>query len=172
LVHCGRLVKEALRVGIEWPVSNKLEVVQAFAKRVVQFVGTGFRIKGKNAQDSAFAGGICRKVFLATSEFVPAVFDACSMSDMMTWTHDEGAYVDPLKPMSGAELRERFGMQPLMIGYWASQLSSCDPRAQQALQQADDTRLLHVLAELRSEESRVPTPDTIARRLLELDATT
>jgi hypothetical protein len=43
MVHCGRLVNEAMKVGVTWPMSNELEVVQAFAKRVVQFVGTVFR---------------------------------------------------------------------------------------------------------------------------------
>jgi hypothetical protein len=67
--------------------------------------------------------------------------------------------------MNGAELTDMFGMQPLLIGYWTSQFGSCDLRAQQALQQAGEWRLLQVLDKLRSEGLPVPTPDTIARRL-------
>ena len=81
-------------------------------------------------------------MLLAASECVPALFDKCSMSDMVTWTHDEAECVEPLKSMNGAELTDMFGMQPLLIGYWTSQFGSCDLRAQQALQQADGSRLL------------------------------
>ena len=88
------------------------------------------------------------------------------MNDIVTWAN-EGEYVDPLMSMSGGELRERFGMQPLMIGYWTLHFASCEPREQQALQQAEDTRLLHAFAELRSDKDCVPTPHKIARRLLE-----
>ena len=161
----GRLV--AMRVDLEWPVSNEPEVVQAFARRVLQFVGKGFQITGETPQDAMFAAGISRKVLLATSEVVPALFDKCIMGDIVNWTHDEGEYADPLKSMNGAELRSCFGMQPLMIGFWTSHFACCEPREQQALQQAEDTRLLHVLAELRNEGHGAPTPQTIARRLLE-----
>ena len=89
MVHCGRLVNEAMKVGVTWPMSNELEVVQAFGKRVVQFVGTVIRSTGEPSQDSALAGRICRKVLLATSECVLALFDKCSMSDMVTWARDE-----------------------------------------------------------------------------------
>ena len=166
LTHCGRMVYEAMRVDLEWPGSSEPGVVRAFAKRVVEFVGQGFQITRETAQDSCDVSTVVRKVLLVASEFVPAVFDQCSMSDIVKWTHDEGSYADPLMSMDGAELRRRFGMQPLMIGFWTSHFECCDAREKRALMQADDTRLLQVLAELRSIGHRVPRADTIARSLL------
>ena len=168
LTSCERLVSEATKVDLQWPASTQTEVVQAFAQRVVEFVGQSFQINKEIAEDMSVASAVVRKVLLVASEFEPTVFDNCCMSDITKWTHDEGSqHVHPIVSMNGAALRSRFGMQPPLIGYWTSKFECCDPRGVQALQQAEDARLVQVLDEFRIAGPHVPTPDAIAKRLRE-----
>ena len=140
------------------------KVVQAFAQRVVEFVGQSFQINEGIAEDVGFASAVVRKMLLVASEFEPTVFDNCCLSDIMKWTYED-SYVAPIVSMTGAELRSRFGMQPPLIDYWTSKFESCDPRELQALQQAEDARLLQVLNKFKADGHHDPTPDAVAKRL-------
>ena len=164
LTHCERLVSEATKVDLQWPTSTQTKVVQAFAQRVVEFVGQSFQINEGIAEDVGFASAVVRKMLLVASEFEPTVFDNCCLSDIMKWTYED-SYVAPIVSMTGAELRSRFGMQPPLIDYWASKFESCDPRELQALQQAEDARLLQVLNKFKADGHHDPTPDAVAKRL-------
>jgi hypothetical protein len=171
---CQRLLDEAMRLHVKWPVSKDPSGAEAFAQEVAQFVGRGLQIRLSltrpvrvaYAQEAALGTTIFRKVLLMASELVPALFDKCCMSDLARCIFDHGSHIIPLKPLSGHELRHRFAMEPLMIGLWTMYFDVCNPRERQALMQATDAQLLQVFAGIRSDGDRVPTPATLAKRLL------
>ena len=151
---------------IVWPDTNEPMVVETFADALVNCVHAGLNISREGGKNAYSAVGIARKVLLFANEMNPNMFDRCSMKKISTWTADEAGHVQVLEQLNGVQVREAFGMPPIMISCWTCYLGCCHNDASKALQTASDERLLEVLATLKKDGNHFPGPHTVAKVLI------
>ena len=108
----------------------------------------------------------CFRKSLPTWQVEKDLFDKVAMNEICQLSADEGSHIDDTKASNGRELREQFGLQPLMVSCWTCYLGCLHADAMKAMEQASDKRLLEIVAGLKSEGNLAPGPHTIAKVLI------
>eukprot|EP00974_Lingulodinium_polyedra_P060242 5806505-Lingulodinium_polyedra.AAC.1 len=58
-------------------------------------------------------------MLLQVERMLPGVFDRLPFSDLAPWLPDQAGHCSPLGSLRRAEVRQKFGMSPLLVGCWA-----------------------------------------------------
>ena len=122
------LAVEACSV-LRWPAAPA--EVPAFADQLFEFAkkirreireagGVEFGLVGGRSPKFEYsARHFVRAMLLQVEDMFPNAFDDIVYGEMSDWLPDVLDHTRPLESMTGAQIRTRFDMSPLMVGCWA-----------------------------------------------------
>ena len=152
---CLQVVREH---PVVWPPLAASQEVPT-AEQVSAFANSGSKLVNLLSREESTQRVVCaRFLTLLEFDFGNDVWDATPMRDVLQWVTEGSDHCSPILKMSGKEVRERFGMSPLLVPRHARMWGMVQKTHIPRLLKADDSTLLNAVAASQKMQSRFPEP--------------
>ena len=152
---CLQVVREH---PVVWPPLAASQEVPT-AEQVSAFANSCSKLVNLLSREESTQSVVCaRFLTLLELDFGSSVWDATPMRDVLQWVTEGGGHCSQLLKMSGREVRERFGMSPLLVPWHARMWSMVQKTHIPRLLKTDESKLLNVAAASQAMHSHLPQP--------------
>ena len=152
---CLQVVREH---PVVWPPLAASQEVPT-AEQVSAFANSCSKLVNLLSREESTQSVVCARLLtLLELDFGSSVWDATPMRDVLQWVTEGGDHCSQLLKMSGREVRERFGMSPLLVPWHARMWGMVQMAHISRLLKADERKLLNVVAASLAMQSHLPQP--------------